>query len=410
MKQLVPIACLLLAGFASADELLRFSDVFPIPGDNIEPFIIPDPVYGDETLHVGKRVLLSDADVADIAPAVGPEAEEMRAVSIRFNEEGAEKFARVTKQLVGGRLAMIVKGKLIQAPVIREPILGGSATISGLDEPTARELYNSIQTKTGKPPWPKDKPFWKNTPPPEKPETVPITEEEYREIKARRMKMGIHYLDSLPSEEELAKSLKVGLSYEEVRKLYGKPTHREGGAQDPKTSATWIIAPERSEPNPELADIPVGFDVDFSKGSVAGWRQIRGQMSREEKLVGLEPSTLKVVLPEIDLSEGEPDWIAFVEAIQVPDPTQPVNKRDLTDLLAIILPMGHSLNGQEPGAAHISANCDFMKTLAHNFPEVEALRTQAKTGRVKVEKLLSVAHPYLSGEKPLTPKVPAPSE
>jgi hypothetical protein len=224
------------------------------------------------------------------------------------------------------------------------------------------------------------------------------------------MKMGIHYLDSLPSEEELAKSLKVGLSYEEVRKLYGKPTHREGGAQDPKTSATWIIAPERSEPNPELADIPVGFDVDFSKGSVAGWRQIRGQMSREEKLVGLEPSTLKVVLPEIDLSEGEPDWIAFVEAIQVPDPTQPVNKRDLTDLLAIILPMGHSLNGQEPGAAHISANCDFMKTLAHNFPEVEALRTQAKTGRVKVEKLLSVAHPYLSGEKPLTPKVPAPSE
>ena len=410
MKWLIPIACFLLSGFASANELLRFSDVFPIPGDNIEPFIIPDPVYGDETLHVGKRVLLSDADVADIAPAAGPEAEEMRAVVITFNEEGAEKFARITKQLVGGRLAIIVKGKILSAPVLHEAILGGSVTIAGLDEPMARELYDAIQTKSGKPPWPKDKPFWKNTPPPERPETVPFTEEEYREIKARRIKMGIHYLDSLPSEEELAKNLKAGLSYEEVLKLYGKPTHRAGGAQDPKTSATWIIAPERSEPNPELADIPVGFDVNFSKGSVTGWRQIRLGMSRAEKVVGLEPATLKAVLPELDLSEGEPDWIAYVEAIQIPDPAQPVNKRDLGDLLGIALQLRHSVNNDEPGAAHISSDCDFMKTLAHNFPEVEALRKQAKTGRVEVEKLLSVVHPYLSGEKPLTPKVPAPPE
>jgi hypothetical protein len=52
-----------------------------------------------------------------------------------------------------------------------------------------------------------------------------------------------------------------------------------------------------------------------------------------------------------------------------------------------------------------------MKTLAHNFPEVETLRTQAKTGRVELSKLLSGFAPYLSGEKPLTPKVvPAPTE
>ncbi len=52
-------------------------------------------------------------------------------VSFRFNSLGARKFADTTKQNVGKLLAIVLDGKVISAPRIREPILGGVGQISG---------------------------------------------------------------------------------------------------------------------------------------------------------------------------------------------------------------------------------------------------------------------------------------
>ncbi len=52
-------------------------------------------------------------------------------VSISFNSMGSKLFAQATKQYQGKRLAIILDGKLLSAPVITEPILGGSGVISG---------------------------------------------------------------------------------------------------------------------------------------------------------------------------------------------------------------------------------------------------------------------------------------
>jgi preprotein translocase subunit SecD len=52
-------------------------------------------------------------------------------VSISFNGEGSRRFAKVTRDNVGKPFAIILDGKVLSAPVIREPILGGSAQISG---------------------------------------------------------------------------------------------------------------------------------------------------------------------------------------------------------------------------------------------------------------------------------------
>jgi len=52
-------------------------------------------------------------------------------VSFRFNSIGARKFAEATQQNVGKPFAIILDGKVISAPVIREPILGGTGQISG---------------------------------------------------------------------------------------------------------------------------------------------------------------------------------------------------------------------------------------------------------------------------------------
>ncbi|MGE3714389.1 MAG: protein translocase subunit SecD [Alphaproteobacteria bacterium] len=53
------------------------------------------------------------------------------AVSFRFNTTGARKFGEITAENVGTRFAILLDNKVITAPVIRSPILGGSGIITG---------------------------------------------------------------------------------------------------------------------------------------------------------------------------------------------------------------------------------------------------------------------------------------
>jgi len=52
-------------------------------------------------------------------------------VNFRFDTLGARRFGRVTQDHVGDLLAIVLDGKVISAPRINEPILGGSGMISG---------------------------------------------------------------------------------------------------------------------------------------------------------------------------------------------------------------------------------------------------------------------------------------
>ena len=52
-------------------------------------------------------------------------------VSIAFDSRGTRKFGDMTKQNVGRRMAIVLDGNVYSAPVLREPILGGKAQISG---------------------------------------------------------------------------------------------------------------------------------------------------------------------------------------------------------------------------------------------------------------------------------------
>ena len=53
------------------------------------------------------------------------------AVTIQFDSEGGQKFARMTQQNTGKLFAIILDGQVISAPQIREPIFGGISQISG---------------------------------------------------------------------------------------------------------------------------------------------------------------------------------------------------------------------------------------------------------------------------------------
>ena len=52
-------------------------------------------------------------------------------VSFRFDNEGAKAFAKITTENVGRQFAIVLDGKVISAPGIQEPIIGGSGQITG---------------------------------------------------------------------------------------------------------------------------------------------------------------------------------------------------------------------------------------------------------------------------------------
>jgi preprotein translocase subunit SecD len=79
---------------------------------------------------IQKRVMVSGEDLTDAQPGFDQRTSEP-IVSFRFNSNGARRFALVTQESVGRPFAIVLDNEVISAPVIREPILGGSGQISG---------------------------------------------------------------------------------------------------------------------------------------------------------------------------------------------------------------------------------------------------------------------------------------
>nr|WP_025898680.1 protein translocase subunit SecD [Sneathiella glossodoripedis] len=77
---------------------------------------------------IKNRVMVSGENLED-AQATFQQGQPV--VSIRFNGLGGKQFGKVTTENVGKPFAIVLDGKVISAPRINEPILGGSAIISG---------------------------------------------------------------------------------------------------------------------------------------------------------------------------------------------------------------------------------------------------------------------------------------
>ena len=84
----------------------------------------------DEKLNVSKRVILSGDNLLSAQPSFDNINNEAT-VSFSMDRVGAKKFAKVTTNNIGKRLAIILDNKVISAPSIREPIIGGDGVISG---------------------------------------------------------------------------------------------------------------------------------------------------------------------------------------------------------------------------------------------------------------------------------------
>jgi len=91
---------------------------------------IPDKANPDIIYVVDETPLMTGEDLSDAQTGFDQTTTEP-VVNFRLTTGGARKFGEVTAKNVGVRFAIVLDSVVISAPVIRQPILGGSGQISG---------------------------------------------------------------------------------------------------------------------------------------------------------------------------------------------------------------------------------------------------------------------------------------
>jgi preprotein translocase subunit SecD len=101
------------------------------PGSVLLPFDKERDAQGRPQMAlVKKRVVVSGENLVDAQPTFDQQTN-LPIVSFRFDTVGAKRFGDVTSKNVGKQLAIVLDGRVISAPVIRDAILGGSGIITG---------------------------------------------------------------------------------------------------------------------------------------------------------------------------------------------------------------------------------------------------------------------------------------
>ncbi len=97
-----------------------------------------------EMLNVAKTPVL-DQSAVKAARIVTDEISGQPQVEVSFTDAGRVLFAAVTRANVDKRLAILVEGKVVKAPIIRTEIKDGRALIAGnFTQQEARELADKI--------------------------------------------------------------------------------------------------------------------------------------------------------------------------------------------------------------------------------------------------------------------------
>ncbi len=111
--------------FRLVDESASGADAAHVPpGEEL----LPSNEIDGLSIVVQKRVIVSGDTLVDAQPSF---QEGQPDVALKFDSVGGRRFGELTRQNVGHRFAIVLDNKVISAPVIREPIMGGSGVITG---------------------------------------------------------------------------------------------------------------------------------------------------------------------------------------------------------------------------------------------------------------------------------------
>ena len=85
---------------------------------------------GLEEAMVSKRIIISGENLLDAQPKMDTQTNQT-IVSFTLDRVGAKRFGKATSTGIGKQLAIVLDGKIISAPVVRDTIASGSGQISG---------------------------------------------------------------------------------------------------------------------------------------------------------------------------------------------------------------------------------------------------------------------------------------
>ena len=85
---------------------------------------------GIEEATVSKRIIISGDNLLDAQPQMDTQNNQT-VVSFSLDRVGAKRFGKATSTGIGKQLAIVLDGKIISAPVVRDTIASGSGQISG---------------------------------------------------------------------------------------------------------------------------------------------------------------------------------------------------------------------------------------------------------------------------------------
>ena len=85
---------------------------------------------GTDEATVSKRIIISGDNLLDAQPQMDTQSNQT-VVSFSLDRVGAKRFGKATSTGIGKQLAIVLDGKIISAPVIRDTIASGNGQISG---------------------------------------------------------------------------------------------------------------------------------------------------------------------------------------------------------------------------------------------------------------------------------------
>jgi preprotein translocase subunit SecD len=98
---------------------------------------------GKTSVFVEKRAPLNDRDVASVKLSKLPDG--APSIDLLFDQTASLTLEDLTSKNIGRRMAILVAGKVVIAPTIKERIEGGHMTLAGFNAADTADIYGKIK-------------------------------------------------------------------------------------------------------------------------------------------------------------------------------------------------------------------------------------------------------------------------